>query len=192
MTWDAFRSRGEILRAVVATADEHCDGVLPVHVPGVAENFDNDLDLLSALLLKWHARLSGNIERALAQQPLDLEGAVAQAWRRTAQEMPGVRAVIDRQLATSSDHEVVAMLRRATARERVRLAVAAGLANDESEAAVRAGARVEELARQLGATAPDQALAETTAEDRITVDAVAAGATAVPSFVDRIKAVLAA
>jgi hypothetical protein len=106
--------------------------------------------------------------------------------------MPGVRAVIDRQLATSSDHEVVAMLRRATARERVRLAVAAGLANDESEAAARAGARVEELARQLGASAPEQALAETTAEDRITVDAVAAGATAVPSFVDRIKAVLAA
>jgi hypothetical protein len=198
MTWNAFRHRGEILRAVVATADERRDGALPMHLPGVAENFAGELDLLAALLLKWHARLSGNIERALAQQPMDLELAVARAWRRTADEMPGVRAIIDR-ARTSTDETIAAALRRATEREWIRLATAAGLANDESPAAARAGSGVEEHARALYAASPDVAVDAELVEDRVDADDAAdpragagAGAGAGASFVERIKAVLAA
>jgi hypothetical protein len=199
MTWNAFRHRGEILRAVVAAADQRRDGRLPSDVPGVAENFENDLDLLAALLLKWHARLSGNIERTLAQQPLDLELAVARAWRRTAEEMPGVRAVVDRELA-EGDEQTVRALRRATEREWVRLAAVAGLASDESAAAARAGRRLEQRARELPATVADtaagipteDALAAGSPEQAVGEDVAASGATGTPSFVDRIKAVLAA
>jgi hypothetical protein len=192
MTWNAFHTRGEILRTVVATADRDRDGVLPMHLPGVAENFASELDLLSALLLKWHARLSGNLERTLAQQPMDLELAVATAWRRTADEMPGVRAIVDRALSESEDPAIVAALRRATEREHVRLAVAAGLANDESEAAARVGARLEEQARTLYAAAPEVAADAALVEDRVSTEEVVTAADATPSFVDRIKAVLAA
>ncbi len=96
MSWKTFHNRGETLRAVVDTANDRRDGVLPVSVPGVAENFRDELDLIGALLLKWHARLSGNIERALVREPMDLESAVAGAWHTTAEQMPGVRLVIDR------------------------------------------------------------------------------------------------
>jgi hypothetical protein len=190
MTWNAFHHRGETLRAVVATADEERDGALPMHVPGVAENFADELDLLSALLLKWHARLSGNIERALAQQPIDLELAVARAWRTTAEEMPGVRAIIDR-ARTSTDPVIAPALRRATQREWVRLAAAAGLANDESDAAARVGRALEERARGLEAgssAGPDE---HALAEDRDGVEVVTATEAGV-SFVERIRAVLAA
>src|SRR3954468_10346327 len=95
MSWTAFHSRGETLQAVVDTANARRDGVLPMQVPGVAQNFTDEIDLVGALLLKWHARLSGNIERALLREPMDLESAVASAWRTTAEQMPGVRLVID-------------------------------------------------------------------------------------------------
>src|SRR3954454_4287590 len=96
MSWNAFHSRGETLHAVVDAANTHRDGILPMQVPGVAENFTDDIDLVGALLLKWHARLSGNLERALMRQPMDLQAAVASAWWTTAEQLPGVRLVIDR------------------------------------------------------------------------------------------------
>ena len=57
MSWKAFHHRGETLRVVVDTANERRDGVLPMDAPGVTENFTDELDLIGALLLKWHARL---------------------------------------------------------------------------------------------------------------------------------------
>ena len=177
MTWNAFHNRGEILRTVIATADERLDGKLPTDVAGVREQFSNELDLIAALMLKWHARLAGNVERELMKQPLDLEAAVARAWRTTCDELPGVRAIIDAYLAEPSGPEMAIALHNAQEREWVRLAAAAGLANDESEAAARAGARVEETARTLH-PAPVEAAAEVGAHQ--------------PSFVERLKAVLAA
>ncbi len=180
MTWNAFHNRGEILRQVIAVADERRDGHLPVEVPGVRENFAGELDLLSALMLKWHARLSGNVERELMLEPMDLECAVARAWRLTSDEMPGVRAVIDRYNAQPTDRDMATALERAREREWLRLAGAAGVASDESGAAARAGARIEESARALapGSASP--------------VDLVPEQPTAHGSFVERIKAVLAA
>lgn len=149
MTWNAFHSRGAILHAVIAAANERQDGLLPADVPGVGETFDGDLDLLSALMLRWHARLSGQIERALALEPMDLEHAVACAWYRANAELPGVRLIIDHYTNEPLDEVMAAALLRAQRRERMRLAAAAGASNDESSAAVRAGARVEDVARSL-------------------------------------------
>jgi len=187
MSWTAFHSRGETLHAVVDTANANRDGILPMQVPGVTENFTDELDLVGALLLKWHARLSGNIERALVREPLNLEAAVAAAWRTTAEQLPGVRLVVDRCTLSPETPEMATAMERAREREWIRLAAAAGLANDRGPAAVEAGRRVEELAREgLELPTPDvptrvQANDETSGDPSPT-----------ESFVDRIKAVLAA
>ena len=182
MSWTAFHSRGETLRAVVDTANATRDGILPMQVPGVTENFADELDLVGALLLKWHARLSGNIERALMREPMNLEAAVASAWRTTAEQLPGVRLVIDRCIQSPDTPEMAAAMARAREQEWIRLAVAAGLANDRGPAAVEAGRRVEELAREgLAMPIREHANDDTPGDPRPT-----------ESFVDRIKAVLAA
>ena len=178
MTWNAFHHRGETLRSVIEYADGTRDGLLPLHLPGVSENFRDEMDLLAALLLKWHARLSGNIERALMRQPLELEEAVARAWRRTSEEMPGVRAIIDHYNSDPEGREMADSLARAQEKEWIRLAAAAGLATDESPAAARAGQRIETLARTEQKPARHVRPVEPRAEER--------------SLADRIKAVLAA
>jgi hypothetical protein len=177
MTWNAFHHRGEILQTVIDTADLRLDGVLPMDLPGVPETFHDELDLIAALSLKWHARLSGNIERELMTQPLDLEAAITSAWSKTSREVPGIRLIIDRYTESPSDSQMAVALTRAQEKEWLKLASAAGLASDESASAARAGERVTSNAR-AGAPAP----VRTT-----TVDAVAT-----PSLVDRIRAVLAA
>jgi hypothetical protein len=187
MNWNAYHQRGDILRAVVETADHRRDGALPLDVPGVAERFDDETDLIGALVLKWHARLSGNIERALAQEPTDLESAVSAAWRHTATQMPGLRLLLDHAEELPATEKMAAAMRRAHRAERIRLAQAAGLANDTSDRAVAAGARIEQQAREgLSEPAPAPVVAPTpeaapvrSAHDR-------------ESFVRRIKAVLAA
>ena len=73
--------------------------MLPSDVPGVAAVFADDLELLGTLQLKWHTRLAGRIEREQLHQPMDLRAAVVRAWHRTADELPGVRAVLDAQRA---------------------------------------------------------------------------------------------
>lgn len=183
MSWNSFHHRGETLRTVVDTANARRDGVLPMDVPGVAENFTGQLDLVGALMLKWHARLSGNLERSLAREPMDLEAAVASAWRTTAEQMPGVRLVIDRCLDFPEGDDMEHAMRRARVHERARLATAAGLASGQGDAAVEAGRQVEERARlELAAAAPVE----------VTAPAVDEPAVPAVSFVDRIRAVLAA
>jgi hypothetical protein len=150
-------------------------------VPGVAENFTDELDLIGALLLKWHARLSGNIERALVREPLDLESAVSAAWLATALQMPGVRLVIDSCAEEPTGPEMERAMGRARESEWARLAVAAGLANTQDGAAVVVGRRVEEQARQGLSPAARPAPAPAPSTRRST-----------GSLADRIRAVLAA
>lgn len=177
MTWNAFHHRGEILQSVIDTADLRLDGVLPMDLPGVRETFHDELDLIAALSLKWHARLSGNIERELMAQPMDLEAAITNAWSTSSKAAPGIRLIIDRYTESPSDPEMAAALTRAQEKEWLKLASAAGLANDESASAARAGERVTRNAR-IDAPVPVRPL---------NVDDVAT-----PSLVDRIRAVLAA
>ena len=99
MTWTSFHRRGDVLRDVIAAADQRRDGVLPRDVDGVSATFADDLDLLAALQLKWHTRLAGRIEREQMTQPMDLRASVVRAWHRTADELPGIRAVLDEHAA---------------------------------------------------------------------------------------------
>jgi hypothetical protein len=192
MTWNAFHHRGEILQTVIDVADARLDGVLPMDLAGVSETFADELDLIGALSLKWHARLSGNIERELMHQPMDLEAAITNAWRTSSAEAPGIRMIIDRYTESPSDPEMAAALTRAQEKEWVKLASAAGLANDESAAAARAGERVSNQAR-VGVPARVEAstvpAAAAAAGAPGTTDVDTAGT---PSLVDRIRAVLAA
>jgi hypothetical protein len=173
MTWTAFHRRGEVLRTVVETADQRVDGELPLYVPGVAETFADPTDLLGALQLRWHTRLSGRIERELMSQPMDLERAVVTAWHRTADEMPGVRAVLDRHLDQPLDDTMARVARTAAAKEHVLLAVMAGRGGPDDPASETVGARIEARARETHV--PVRHLVEQS-----------------HTFLDRLKAVLAA
>ena len=148
MTWTTLHHRGEILRAVAAAAAERRDGTLPMDVPGVAETFGDELSLLAALQLRWHTRLSGHIERELMDQPMDLESGVVAAWQATADELPGVRLVLDRHRAEPLDEAMAAMVEKSVAKERTLLAMMAGRSSAPGDAAVRAGADVERRARE--------------------------------------------
>ena len=185
MTWNNFHRRGETLRIVEEVANQRVDAVLPTDVPGVSEHFYDDLDLIAALVLRWHTRLAGNVDRALVSQPWDLPTAVEQAWANTAQEMAGVRLIIDQYTQHPTDEDMGRALLKAELREWQRLATWSGLASDHSDAAAAVGQRVQEDARvRLAAiqkTASDRPEEQSTKEQPSHV-----------SLVDRIKAALAA
>ena len=178
MTWNSFHRRGEILRTVVAAANERRDGILPTDVPGVTAFFDDELALLGSLQLRWHTRLAGRIERELMNQPMDLEAAVLAAWQGTADEMPGVRAVLDRHRDHPLDDAMARAMTKATAKERTLLAVMAGQASAHDEAsAARVGAGLEERARTTWRTPAPVGTERAVFGDR---------------FLERLKAALAA
>jgi hypothetical protein len=147
MTWDAYHRRGEVLRTIVAEADRRRDGVLPMDLPGVAEAFGDELTLVAALQLRWHTRLAGRIERALAEQPADPEPAVLSAWRATATELAGIRRILDACAERPSSEEMATALERARAKEWSLLAAMAGRGAAPDPAALRAGRTLEEQAR---------------------------------------------
>lgn len=153
MTWKSFHRRGEILRTVITTADTRRDGLLPMDVEGVAETFGDELSLVGALSLRWHTRLAGRIERELMTQPMDLEATVVAAWRRTAGELPGIRAILDHYRELPGDAAMADALARATAKEHVLLAVMAGRSSAADRAAVRVGEQIEQRARATAAVA---------------------------------------
>jgi hypothetical protein len=146
-TWDTFHRRGDVLRAVADRADARRDGALPTDVPGVAETFRDELDLVAALQLRWHTRLAGRIEQALADRPADLESAVLTAWRATASELAGVRLVLDRALDEPTSDEVATALRRARTNDWTLLAAMSGRAGVSDPGAAGAGRDLEERAR---------------------------------------------
>jgi hypothetical protein len=136
-----------VLRAVAEVADRRRDGRLPTDVAGVGEVFGDDLDLVGALQLRWHTRLSGAVEQALAAEAGDPEAAVIAAWRRTASAMPGVRAVLDARADRPASERERAALRAATVKDRVVLAAMAGLAAHGDPAAEALGHKLEQEAR---------------------------------------------
>lgn len=174
MTWKSFHNRGEILRSVITTANVRRDGILPMDVDGVSETFRDELTLLAALQLKWHTRLAGLIERELMAQPLDLGAAVRTAWGEATDELPGVRDLLDHYRTEPIDEAMATAMGKATAKERILLAVMAGQASAQDASAVPVGARIEAAAR---------------AEHH--VEPIALPVTA-PSLLERLKAVMAA
>ena len=122
----------------------------------------------------------------------DLESAVASAWRTTAEQMPGVRLVIDRCAEQPPTPEMERAMNRAREHEWMRLAMVAGLASAlgpvrPGGGSARRGPRPEMLG--LDPTPVPQSQ-ETAVEAVVTVETTEP--TAGPSFVDRIRAVLAA
>lgn len=154
MTWTSYHRRGDVLRVVIETVDRRRDGVLPTDLPGVRETFDDADELLGALQLKWHTRLAGRIEREQLSQPVDLRGAVVRAWRATADELPGIRAVIDAHRAEPGSERTARIMRTSAAKEQALLAVSAGLASAQDQRAAAVGARIEEEARAGWRPAP--------------------------------------
>ncbi|MCR1782169.1 hypothetical protein KVF89_06460 [Nocardioides carbamazepini] len=181
MTWTAFHNRGETLRSVIATSAVRRDGILPMDVDGVSTAFRDELDLLAALTLKWHTRLSGQIERMLAHQPMDLDEAVAIAWSNTAHELPGVRMIIDHYRTHPLDDAMASAMAVACFKERHLLAVMAGRTSLGDAAAARIGAEIEERARLLHRGLP------MIAPDAVYVEPEVRG-----SLFERLRAVVAA
>jgi hypothetical protein len=149
MNWDAFHRRGDVLNAVIAELDNRHDGVLPMYVTGVEQTFRDELDLLSALSLKWHTRLSGRLERVMTEEPLDYEAAVIGAWRDNVAELPGIRLALDAALA-GADAEILAVLGKAQSKELELLALWSGRVSafQLEEYGAREGAKVEAKARE--------------------------------------------
>ena len=155
MTWTSFHRRGEVLRDVIASANRRRDGRLPLDLPGVAETFgDDELTLLGALQLRWHTRLAGRIERELLAEPLELEDAVVSAWHAAADELPGVRAILDRERTAPSTPATSEAMAKATAKEHVLLAMMAGRVSSPDATAARVGAEIEDRARATYRPAP--------------------------------------
>ena len=158
MTWKSFHHRGEILTSVTSAADSRRDGLLPMDVDGVPETFGDELTLLAALQLRWHTRLAGRIEHELMSQPMDLENAVVTAWHHCANELPGIRLVIDHHQAEPLDDEMAQVMGKAADKEHLLLAAMAGRSGiDDHEAALQIGARIESRARAtLTSSAPER------------------------------------
>ena len=148
-TWETFHRRGEVLRAVVDEANLRRDGILPTDLPGVAETFGDDFSLVAALQLRWHTRLAGRIERALTEQPMDLETAVVTAWHRTADELAGVRMILDSAAAHPSSEEMADALATAQRKDWTLLAAMAGKAGPGDPGAAAVGRGIEQKARAL-------------------------------------------
>lgn len=176
MTWTSHHRRADVLREVIRTADHRLDGRLPLDVEGVTDTFGDDLTLLGALTLRWHTRLAGHIERELADQPLDLENAVALAWLNAAEDMPGTRAVIDHHVAHPTSPDMARALSVATEKEHEMLALMAGRASAPGPAAARVGHSIEVAARASYVPGARRRTAAVRA----------------PSLVQRLRAVLAA
>jgi hypothetical protein len=184
MTWDAFHHRGDVLRQVVDEANSRRDGTLPLELPGVTETFGDEFHLVAALQLRWHTRLAGHIERALMEQPSDLEPAVLSAWRVTASELAGVRQILDAYRAEPSSPEMGDALETAHRKDAVLLAAMAGRANAGDANAVRIGERIEEQARA--------AYDPTAAPRHLRTEQDGPRVTRTAGLLDRIKAHLAA
>jgi len=119
-----------------------------MELPGVAETFGDELTLLGALQLRWHTRLAGTIERELMGQPMELEAAVMSAWRKTATELAGLRAVLDAYTAAPLSDEMAQMLDKAHRKDWTLMAAMAGKASPADKGAARVGRAIEQKARE--------------------------------------------
>lgn len=122
MTWDAYHRRKETLREVLAVADRRRDGDMMWNErDDVRGTFATPDDLLLDIQMYWFQRLSGHLDSSFGIDDADPETAVVRAWRETAAELAGARAILDR-------HDDNPLLAKAHAKELGSMAHAAGLA----------------------------------------------------------------
>lgn len=139
--------RGEVLREVLTAVEERRDALVPLDLPGVRETFGDELSVLAAMSLRWHARLSGSLERATAQRPFDLPRAVCLGWADAADAAPGLLRVLDHYRDEPVDEAMAVALAKAEAKQHALLALMSGQAGLEDPAAGPVGRRLEQEAR---------------------------------------------
>ncbi len=118
-TWDTVHRRTDLLHHVVAELDAGANE-LP-WTPELEAEFGDRDRLLLALQDLWSRGLEGRIHLGLEMDDHELTDTVADAWRFTAERLPGVRRILDLN-ATAT------VLQHAVRVEAQMVAVAAGLA----------------------------------------------------------------
>jgi hypothetical protein len=158
MTWTTHHNRGHLLREIETVTAERRDGLLPMDLDGVSAVFDDEMDILAALQLRWYTRLAGMIERELYDAPdANLEAAVIHAWHLTQDELPGVRAVLDHYTENPTDDVMRQSMATARIKEHHLLALMAGLGGYGHELSIAVGGRLEDRARETYISAVDVA-----------------------------------
>ena len=143
IAWDTYHRRATALRRVITDLDRSGSSTLPWN-DELADVFDDPDDLLVALHDVWTRRLAARVDLALEIDEHEAGESVALAWREVADELSGVRRVLDRQ----QDNPVLGHSGR---QEHRLLAVAAGHAtiSDPLSRSAAAGERL--VARIRGA-----------------------------------------
>ena len=149
MSWTDFHRRQEILEAATRHAGRNPGASLSLdEIPGAADLFGCEEQLLLALHYKWTQVLSGYLRAELADPDEagdlgDQVDAVTRAWRRATTDHEPMHAVLD---AGGERHTSIAELRDGELRM---LAVTAGLADprEDGEEIVKVGHAFEALLR---------------------------------------------
>jgi hypothetical protein len=131
-SWERVHADSASLREVIAALDAG----LPLPEGSIGSFGDRD-ELLVALHGVWARRLNGRIDVALETDDRGLADCVGRAWLSTADDLPGVRRVLD-------EHADVPALQHVLRNEHRAVAVAAGLAtfDDHPVKSAAAGARL--------------------------------------------------
>jgi hypothetical protein len=80
-------------------------------------------------------------------QPMDLESAVMCAWRTTATDLAGLRAILDAYAAEPRSEEMAETLDKAQRKDWTLMAAMAGKASPADRSAARVGRAIEQKAR---------------------------------------------
>lgn len=148
MTWDAYHRRKTTLRELLDLADRNPVLTLTELLDAVdarREAFADEIEALFELQMTWFQRLSGHMDRLLAQGQESPELVAVTAWVSTAADLPAVRALLDA-------HQDEPALRKAFAKELGFLAVSSGVAT-RGDGLVARGLRIQDSARQSAAAA---------------------------------------
>lgn len=142
MTWDAYNRRKKSLREILAIADRDrhfsLTELLDIADPH-REAFEDETAVLFDLQMLWFQRLSGTVDRLMADGTDDFEMVVLDSWVTAAADLPGARALLD-------VHRDDPALAKALATERAFLAGAAGVPINHPDL-VRHGERIVRSAR---------------------------------------------
>lgn len=123
MTWNAYNRRKEVLREILAIADQHRElsiNDLLDTVDGGREAYANETELLFDIQMTWFQRLSGQLDRLLIEGVDTPEIMAVSAWVNAASEMPGARTLLDAEISNPA-------LGKAFAKELTLLAASAGV-----------------------------------------------------------------
>ena len=129
MTWNAYNRRKEVLREILAIADQRRDisiTDLLDTVDGGREAYANETELLFDVQMTWFQRLSGQLDRQLVEGVDTPEIMAITAWVNAAGAMPGARALLDAELSNPA-------LEKAFAKELTLLAASAGVPSNHPD-----------------------------------------------------------